>query len=230
MISVRIIGEKIFSRKIIVGELCRYLPFLRPPINLIRYFLFRRECPTYPHSQASYSDGQWLERKVTKDQRAIEEYLSLKDLRAKKLLHVGIGSSRIAKQCAKIEGCSIDGITVIEAEKTYADNLRLENYSVRLMNKNNPESLLGLSGNYAYIIDNDIAAYACCKEHFEKMLQHYLSILVPGGKILAGTISIGYFDTGFPLPNFYRKTLSEKYNCLFSETHGIIKITPRVSL
>lgn len=227
MASVRIIQERRLSRKIIIGQITRYLPFLRPFINIIRFLTFRKQCPSYPHSQASYSDGSWLDRKVTKDQQAMEDYIFQEDLRGKKILHVGIGSSHIAKKCAEIDECSIDGITVVHTEKSYADDLRIKNYVAHIMNKNDLESLSKLPGNYTYIIDNDIAAYACCKAHFEQMLKQYLSMLAIDGEILAGKVSIGYFDSGFPLPNFYLKKLSEKYACVFMRTNDYIKITSK---
>lgn len=226
MTGVHIRRERRLSRKIIIGEINRYFPFLRPIINLARFLTFRTYCPGYPHSQASYSDGLWIDRKVTQDQEAIEEYLFQKDLPGKKILHVGVGSSHLAKRCAGIAGCLVDGITVMPREKSHADSLGLKNYTVFLMNKNDPETLVNLSGNYAFIVDNDIAAYACCKAHFEQMLKTYLRLLAPGGEILAGRVSIGYFDTGFPLPDFYLKKLSERYACLFVKTRSLVKITP----
>lgn len=226
MADVLIKQERRFSRKIFIHEINRRFPFMRPVINLARFLTFRAYCPDYPNSQASYSDGPWIDRKVTKDQQAIEEYIFQKDLSGKKMLHVGIGSSHIAQKCAKTPDCSVDGITIVPAEKLYADSLHLKNYAVRIMNKNDPESLSELTGKYAFIIDNDIAAYACCKTHFEQMLKAYLSMLAVGGEILAGKVSIGYFDSGFPLPAFYMRELSNKYACRFVQTESLVKIIP----
>ena len=225
MNKVQIKKESRFSRKIIVGRINRHLPFMRPFINLVRFFTFRKYCPSYPDSQASYSDGPWIDRKVTKDQAAIEEYVFQKDLRGARILHVGIGSSSIAKKCGEIQKCSVDGITVMQAEKKHADDLNIKDYDVFILNKNDPKLLLALPGNYKYIIDNDIASYACCKAHFEEMLKTYLSMLSSGGEILTGKISIGYFDSGFPLPKFYLKSLFLKYGCAFTEKKGLIAIT-----
>lgn len=226
MSGVHIKQERRLSRKIILHEVNRYLPFLHPLVNLVRFLTFRTHCPDYPNSQASYSDGSWLNRKVTHDQQAIEGYLFQQDLRGKKILHVGVGSSNIAKRCAETTECSIDGITVMPEEKACAESLHLKNYAVHLMNKNDPKALSKLPGNYTFIIDNDIAAYACCKAHFEQMLERYLVMLAVGGKILAGKVSLGYFDSGFPLPGFYMKKLSAKYACAFTQTETIVMITP----
>ena len=59
MNKVQIKKESRFSRKIIVGRINRHLPFMRPFINLVRFFTFRKYFPSYlRHTiDAKVSDG-----------------------------------------------------------------------------------------------------------------------------------------------------------------------------
>lgn len=211
--------ESRFSRKIFVGRINRHFPLLRPIINWVRFITFRHKCPTYPEPDTQYTDGTWVERKVTKDQSLIEEYLSSKLKADSRILHVGIGSSSVAQ---KWPGCTIDGITVMESEKKFADSLGLPNYQTYVMDKNDTLALKNLLGHYHFIIDNDIAAYACCKTHFEDMLRIYFSLLKDGGRILVGAISVTYFDSGFPLPNKYFKEVASKTGLELVSQEGIL--------
>jgi hypothetical protein len=212
--------ETRWSRKIIIGRLNKHLPFLRPIINYIRFVTFRNECPSYPTPTVVYSDGPWIERKVTKDQQAIEAYLSTRTNTNIRLLHVGIGSSSIAKKFSDM--CIIDGLTVVQGEKEYADNLKLSNYKTYIIDKNDIDSLKKLPGNYDYIIDNDIAAYSCCKKHFEIMLETYDSLLSKSGEILIGEISLGYFDSGFPPTLQYLNKIAGKNGLRIERSFGIL--------
>lgn len=215
--------EKRFSRKIIIGKIKKNLPFLSTPINILRIITAKHKCPTYPISQVYYSDGPWIERGVTRDQQAIEEYLQHKITPKDQLLHVGVGNSHIAKLFS-LHSSRIDGITIVKEEKAYADSLSLANYHPYVMNKNDHTSLSKLSGNYRYIIDNDLAAYACCKTHLKEMITRYLLLLSPQGEILTGKISTNYFDSGIPLPQWYLEKLSKSIGFTYTYTNTLIKI------
>ncbi len=215
--------ERRFSRKIMVGRINRQLPFLRPVINWIRFVTFRRQCLTYPEPNSVYTDGHWTERKVTKDQNAIEEYISSRVTEESKILHVGIGNSNVAK---KWPGSVVDGITVVSGEKTFADSLGLPHYHTRIMDKNDVSALKTLPGKYDYILDNDIAAYSCCKRHFFDMLATYTSMLSPRGEILVGAISVTYFDSGFPLPAKYLKETAAKIGLDIEYREDLIVLRP----
>ena len=45
---------------------------------------------------------------------------------------------------------------------------------------------------YDYIVDNNLASYACCKYHFHLMLDSYLACLRPGGRILTDQRGMDY--------------------------------------
>lgn len=83
---------------------------------------------------ALYDGGSWLDAPVTIDQMRIERYLNTLPLEGRTVLHVGVGSSHLAKgfhhRCR-----AIDGLTVIDHERRHAESLGIPNYRVYLMDK-----------------------------------------------------------------------------------------------
>jgi hypothetical protein len=125
----------------------------------------------------------YSEMETTIDQSRIEKEIESMNLAKKSILHVGIGNSKFAKRFA-IELDIIDGLTVSPNEKSKADSLRIHNYTIYLLNKYSREFISTISNKYDFIIDNNLASFACCKYHFYLMLDNYLWSLKPNGKIL----------------------------------------------
>jgi hypothetical protein len=120
---------------------------------------------------------------TTVDQAAIEAQLACFDLGGKNLLHVGVGNSKFARRFAGQVNL-IDGLTVSPAEKSLADSQGIGNYAVYLLNKYSREFILTIKNRFDFIIDNNLASFACCKFHFYLMLDNYVWSLKPGGQIL----------------------------------------------
>src|SRR5437764_8596280 len=99
-------------------------------------------------------------RQTSVDQARIEAWLGRTDLAGKTLLHVGVGNSSLAKGLAH-RVVRVDGLTAHPNEKAHADSLRIPNYRVVLLNKHSRE-LFRLRGAYDFIIDNNLASFACC--------------------------------------------------------------------
>lgn len=120
---------------------------------------------------------------TTIDQAAIEAELDRMDLSGRNVLHVGVGNSKFAERFAgKVN--LIDGLTVSHNEKTLADSSGIANYTVFLLSKYSREFILTIKNKYDFIIDNNMASFACCKFHFYLMLDNYVWSLKPGGQIL----------------------------------------------
>jgi hypothetical protein len=120
---------------------------------------------------------------TTVDQARIEAVLDKMELSGKNILHVGVGNSKFARRFASRVNL-IDGLTVNENEKALADSLRISNYMPYVLNKYGREFLLTLTHRYDFIIDNNLASFACCKYHFYRMLDNYLWSMLPAGQIL----------------------------------------------
>jgi len=124
-----------------------------------------------------------LTAKTTIDQARIEAVLDTMDLTGKHILHVGVGNSKLACRFAsKVD--AIDGLTISLAEKAHADALQIDKYTVYLLNKYSREFLVRIKNKYHFIIDNNLASFACCKFHFYLMLDNYVWALQPDGSVL----------------------------------------------
>lgn len=121
---------------------------------------------------------------TTEDQLRIETALESILKPDSRVLHIGVGNSKLAKKlCAR--GLTVDGMTVSLAEQEYADSLKLKNYNVIIANKYHRKFTEYFDNNqFDIIVDNNLAAFACCQYHFYLMMENYLSCLKPGGKIL----------------------------------------------
>ncbi|NOT57107.1 MAG: hypothetical protein HOP18_21105 [Deltaproteobacteria bacterium] len=129
---------------------------------------------------------KWIEHShldTTVDQLRIEEALAAMAWRGKSILHIGVGNSRFAQRFAA-EAALIDGLTVCQSEVDLARSLRIPNYTVYFLNKYSREFLLTLTNRYDFVIDNNLASFACCKYHFYRMLDNYLWAMKPGARIL----------------------------------------------
>ena len=120
---------------------------------------------------------------TTVDQARIETELDKMSLSGGNILHVGLGNSRFAQRFAGRVNL-IDGLTVSRNEKAVADALGIGNYTAYFLNKYSREFILTIKNKYDFVIDNNMASFACCKYHFYLMLDNYLWSMKPGALIL----------------------------------------------
>ena len=125
----------------------------------------------------------WTQQETTRDQVRIEAVLDTMTLTGAQLLHVGVGNSQLARRFAHRVGC-IDGLTVHQNEKICAEALGIPNYTVYVLNKYGREAVSALAPTYDFIIDNNLASFACCKRHFRVMLKNYVAALRSRGRVL----------------------------------------------
>lgn len=152
-------------------------------------------------------------RETTVDQARIEAVLEHRVMAHHHLLHVGVGNSRLAERFAP-RVAHIDGLTISEAEQAQAESLGLPHYRVMTCSKYSRELILHLSpARYDFIIDNNLAGFACCKYHFYLMLDTYLWTLRPGGEILTDQRGMdwAYLDPAFILTFDDLKDLERKF-------------------
>ena len=103
------------------------------------------------------------------------------------VLHVGIGSSRVARRFAH-RVRHIDGITVVQRELDLAP--AVDNYAPMLLDKY--RSLP--SGSYTWILDNNPSSFSCCRRHFAEMLDRYRTHLAPGGRLVTELRGLAYAE------------------------------------
>jgi len=120
---------------------------------------------------------------TTPDQARIEDHLVAVADSTDSVLHVGVGNSSLAERLSGIVR-QIDGISVSEAEVAKAQASGLANYHVVLANKHEVGFAAQLAGGYRYIVDNNLASFACCQFHLGAMIDGYAALLGDGGTIL----------------------------------------------
>jgi hypothetical protein len=196
-------------------------------LQFVPYLLTLPARKTQPASCGSaYDLGSWRDVPVTFDQLRIERHLSEISLRDRKILHVGVGSSRVAakfhRQCHLI-----DGITVMEDEVSHAESLGISNYRVYLMDKYG-DSILGLPNKYHYILDNNPSSYAPHRDAMQTMFTRYIDLLEDGGAVVTDTLGMQHHRPfAFPIDDddlmAFERKLPVKYVKVNRTVRALIK-------
>ena len=138
----------------------------------------------------------WTHQETTRDQVRIEAVLDTMAVTGTSMLHVGVGNSKLAQRFAR-QARRLDGLTVHQNEKTHADALGIPNYTVYVLNKYSPEFVSVITKTYDFIIDNNLASFACCQYHFAVMFENYLRALTSHGQILTCQIGMDAYVGAF---------------------------------
>jgi hypothetical protein len=172
------------------------------------YATYKVYCGSEQPGVASNDEAiDWTQQQTTPDQVRIEAVLDTMALTGAQLLHVGVGNSKLAQRFAsRLSG--VDGLTVHHNEQIYADALSIANYTVYVLNKYSREVVSVLSRTYDFIIDNNLASFACCKRHFFIMLENYLSLLRSQGRILTCQIGMDAYHDDFGCTMAYADLVS----------------------
>lgn len=216
--KIDFIIERRLSLKILGQRVRKYCKFCYSILLHCRYKFFRKSCFNRSKPNISYSDGSWVNRKTTKDLLKIITHLEKYD-DGFSILQIGVGNSELFRVIGKKSEKFI-GITVIDSEVEYAKKKFPDDcdarYLVFLMNKYSKD-VIALGYKFDLIVDNDLSSYACCKYHFEEMLDSYHNILNPSGKVFVGIDGLGYFDTGFGLTSAMARKLVRNHGFNFVE-------------
>jgi hypothetical protein len=188
------------------------------------YATYKEYCGSEQPGVASNDEAiDWTQQQTTLDQVRIEAVLDTMALTGAQLLHVGVGNSKLAQRFAsRLSG--VDGLTVHHNEKIYADALAIANYTVYVLNKYSREVVSVLSHTYDFIIDNNLASFACCKKHFFIMLENYLSLLRSQGRILTCQIGMDAYHDDFGCTMAYADlvSLERQFPVLVSELTDVV--------
>ena len=167
-------------------------------------------------SRTNYSDRNytyWENREITSDEFEIINFLEKSyDLRAKSILHIGIGNSFFAKKFFKNQ---IFGITISQKEIDLAYSLRLSNYKVFLCDKyslNFKEKLNNI--NFDLIVDTNLKSYSCCQDSFNFYMENLFYKLKKNGTLITSKNGMNWYKNlkpklSFNLKNFFHFKLKE---------------------
>lgn len=126
----------------------------------------------------------WEKRKQTSDEKTILNYLLKKKICNKKILHIGIGNSEIAKKMSKNN--FIMGVTISKNEFEKANNLNLQNYKKILTNKYSLNFYKKVKKNFFdIIIDTNLKSYGCCENSIFYLFYIYKKSLKKNGLLIS---------------------------------------------
>ena len=134
----------------------------------------------------------WSARNSTPDQRRIERYLDRFDLHGKRLLHIGIGNSRLAKRFAR-RAAEIVGTSIDEPELQLAANARLSNYRGVRHNKYGGDHE-AVPGRFDFVIDNNPTSACCCIRHLGQLFDFLGEKLAADGQIVTDAEGLGWVN------------------------------------
>lgn len=135
----------------------------------------------------------WSDKATTPDQHRIERYIDRFDLRDKRILHIGIGNSGLARRFHRRVG-EIVGTTIDEPEIDVAKSLRLANYAFVRHNKYSGEDVV--PGRFDVIVDNNPTSPCCCIGHLAQLFRFYDSKLAEGGQIVTDREGLQWIPDG----------------------------------
>jgi hypothetical protein len=140
--------------------------------------------------------GDWSQLGTSADQRRIERYIDRFDLRNKRILHIGIGNSGLAKRFAH-RVVEIVGTTVDDPEIRVAEATGLGNYAFVKHNKYSGDNDM-VPGRFDVIIDNNPTSPCCCMRHLGTLFHFYVEKLAPGGFIVTDREGLEWIPDGSP--------------------------------
>lgn len=147
------------------------------------------------------SHRDWSRRGTTKDQRRIEEYIDRFDLGSKRILHVGVGNSGLAKRF-RGRFREVVGTTVDQPEVDWGSGLGIPGYRVLLQNKYANTADL-LPGRFDFIVDNNPTSACCCLRHLATLFELYREKLEDGGQVVTDQLGLSWIpENGIPRFSF----------------------------
>jgi hypothetical protein len=136
----------------------------------------------------------WSRKGTTPDQRRIKDYIDRFDLRAKRILHIGIGNSSLAKRLHR-RAREIVGTSVDEPEIRLARSLSLPNYTAVTHNKYSGLHDI-VPGKFDFITDNNLTSPCCCTTHLATLFAFLDAKLADGGQIVTDAEGLGWVPDG----------------------------------
>lgn len=132
----------------------------------------------------------WSDKATTPDQKRIEHYIDRYDLSRKRVLHIGIGNSGLARRFHQ-RVAEIVGTTIDEPEMAVARSLAIPKYRYVLHNKYSGDDG-SVEGRFDFILDNNPTSPCCCIRHLSKLFDFYAVKLAPNGQVVTDRVGLGW--------------------------------------
>lgn len=132
----------------------------------------------------------WSDKPTTPDQVRMELHLDRYDLRARRILHIGIGDSGLARRFHRRTG-EIVGTTIDEPEMKVARSLAIPGYRFLIHNKFSGEWAT-IGGKFDFILDNNPTSPCCCVRHLSDLFDFYCAKLAEAGQVITDQQGLGW--------------------------------------
>ena len=149
----------------------------------------------------------WENREVTSDEIDIINFIEKNyNLQNKKILHIGIGNSFLAKSLSNFN--KIYGISVSFKEIELAKKSSINNYEVNFCDKYSV-NFVDIFHNirFDFIIDPNLKSYSCCNKSFNYMFENLNNSLNYGGTIITSRKGMQWYKKLLPKLSFSLKNL-----------------------
>ncbi len=150
------------------------------------------DCGEQANPGVTYSEDlrDWSDKAKTPDQARMEQYLDRFDLRGKRILHIGIGDSGLARRFHH-RAREIVGTTIDNPEMKVARSLAIPGYRFLVHNKYSG-GCDEIEGGFDFILDNNLTSPCCCMRHLSDMFDFYATKLADDGQIVTDSQGLGW--------------------------------------
>ena len=148
------------------------------------------DCGNRPAESSDPVLRDWSQKWTTPDQLRIERYIDRFDLSAKRILHIGIGNSGLARRFHDHVG-EIVGTSLDEPELRLARSLSYSNYHAVLHNKYSG-AMDEVTGRFDFIVENNPTSACCCLHHLAELFRFLELKLAEGGQIVTDRAGLAW--------------------------------------
>lgn len=165
-------------------------------LHVTRFAELPLDCGNCVDAGIIYSEDlrDWSDKATTPDQARMERYIDRYDLRTKRILHIGVGNSALARRFHN-RVREIVGTTIDEPEIRVARALSIPNYSCILHNKYSGRDT-DISGKFDFILDNNPTSPCCCIRHLADLFSFYATKLNPSGMVVTDLGGLQWVPAG----------------------------------
>jgi hypothetical protein len=165
-------------------------------LHRVRFADLPLDCSNECNPGVIYSEDirDWSDKATTPDQKRMELYLDRFDLQQKRILHVGIGDSGLARRFQH-RVREIVGTTIDDPEMKVARAAAIPNYTFVIHNKFSGKNEV-VPGQFDFILDNNPTSPCCCVRHLAELFDFYAEKLSHGGQIITDAQGLGWVPEG----------------------------------
>jgi len=188
-------------------------------------------CKCYKENFYDKDYSYWEDREVTSDELDVINFISsIKTLKFKSILHIGIGNSYLRENINR--KCNITGISISKKEIDKANTLNLPNYKAYLCDKYSIEFYSNKKKKkFDLIIDTNLKSYSCCQESFEFMMKNTIKSINNGGMLITSINGMKWYKKLKPKLSFsFRKLFYFKLKEINGNEMNILTINELKSL